>query len=101
MYVAVVQNLFNRLPNVPSELVQLSMIKRNLLPYLSSAIALQPVYSISELVRYCRVLEDAQLSAMQFKPPPPINNSLLEPDLAFRKNTTLFSCDNRLSTQPH
>lgn len=66
VFAAVLENMFGRLPHVSSEATRLSVIRKN------------SKNSVAELVRCCRAVEDAKLSAAQFHPPPLVNSSLVE-----------------------
>lgn len=61
VFVAVLENISGRLPHILSEVTRLSVIRKNLLPYLQTPLALQPINSVAELIRCCPVLEDAKL----------------------------------------
>lgn len=85
VYIAVMENLFRRLPHVPCESTRLTFIRRNLQPYLHSQLALATVSSIAELTRVCKILEDARSHAAKFKNPPTNLHGLVEPDLAYHR----------------
>lgn len=87
VYIAVLENLFNKLPTKPSELERIRVIKNNLLPYFQPMLALADIRSLPELIKICRSLEEASHCAEQFRPPPPLNRFLLEPELAYRRPT--------------
>lgn len=88
MYIAIMENLFNRLPQRPSEVTRLQTIKRNLQPYLITQLALHDCYTIEELTRVCRAIESAHLASKKYKLPPMNSHQLLEPDLGVRKNAS-------------
>lgn len=85
MYVSRMQNLFNKLTNKPSELEQVNVIKRNLLPYLHTTLALQELTTIDDLLRLGLVVEDSHRRAQQYCPPPSNPRLLQEPSLAYRR----------------
>ncbi|KAK4886883.1 hypothetical protein RN001_003154 [Aquatica leii] len=87
IYIAVMENLFRRFSDLPPEPVRLTVIKRNLQPYLQTQLTLQAIFSISELTRVCKVLEDTHIRNSKFKPPPSNIKTVLEPDLAYRRST--------------
>lgn len=79
------QNILSRLPKPASESTKLHIIRRNLLPEYQRTLALTNVVDISQLVKICPTLEDADERASRFKPPPTNTSSLLEPGLAYKK----------------
>lgn len=85
VYIAVMENLFNKLPTKPSELERIRVIRNNLLPYFQSLLALSRVRSLPELIQVCRSLEEANHCAEQFRPPPNVSRYLLEPELAYKR----------------
>lgn len=87
VYIASMQNLFNRLTNKPSEKTRVALIRRNLLPYVQNALALQTIDTVEQLTRFCRSVEETALRAQQYCPPSTNYRSLLEPQLAYRKSS--------------
>lgn len=85
VYVAVMENLFGRLSQCPSEQTRLSIIRRNMLPSLQIQLALSPVESLATLIRLGRTIEEANFVAHRYCPPPTNIKHVLEPDLAYRK----------------
>ncbi|KAK4885308.1 hypothetical protein RN001_001579 [Aquatica leii] len=85
LFVSLMENLFNRLSHKPSEHTRLDIIRRNLLPSFQQALALNDVFSIQELVRICRNIEDVNDRIQRFRPPPTNLAHTLEPNLAYRK----------------
>lgn len=83
LYIATMLGLFKKLSFPPSAQEQLRIIRRNLLPYFISQLALQKIESISELTSLCRRLEESRQRVDQFKPPPSRHVSLLEPEMAY------------------
>lgn len=90
-FVDSIENLFGKLSSKPSEEVRLEIIRRNLLPYLQGQLALQPVYSIGELVRLGRKIEETVVRTQNFQPPPINYRTLLEPALAYHKTPSSVS----------
>lgn len=82
-YIAVMQNLFNKLSEKPSEQTKLRIIRRNLLPYIQSQLALLDCTTISELSTACQRVEDAQARIERFKPPPTNPSLVTEQDLMY------------------
>lgn len=77
IYIAVMENLYNRLSIKPSEEVRLKQIRKNLLPSYSQQLALHDITSISELTELCRKLEKARLTQPQVRK----QVAVLEPEL--------------------
>lgn len=90
IFIAIMENLFDRLRQKPAESVRLQLIKRNLLPYFHSQLALHDAFTMDGLIQSCQRIEEAQTRANQFRPPPTCNRNLLEPDLAYQKPKTSF-----------
>lgn len=87
-YVAVMENLFNRLgENKPTEKCRVDWIRRGLLPPLQAQLSLQRIDSVSELTRLGRMVEETLTRTEKFCPPPTNYRNLLEPDLAYRKSS--------------
>lgn len=107
VFVASMEQLFNRLSQKPSEETRLKLIRRNLLPYIQTQLALHPVHTMRELTQACRAIEEIDIRVRQFCPPPTNYRQLLEPELAYRKptgapstNVSVVSPDNPTSSQP-
>lgn len=84
MFIATIQGLFSKLSSPPSEVEQVRMIRRNLLPYFIGQMALQDISTFSDLNRLCKQLETSRQLMNDFKPPPSRKaNRLLEPSLAY------------------
>lgn len=88
VYIASMQNLFNRLTNKPNEETRVTLIRRNLLPHIQTALALQTIDTVEQLTRFCRSVEETALRAYQYCPPSTNYRSLLEPQLAYHKSPT-------------
>lgn len=84
-FVSVMENLFRKLSQLPSEETRLNLIKRNLLPYIQMQLATHSIDSISELLRLSRIVEETDVRIQRFVPPPSNHRSLLEPELAYRR----------------
>ena len=88
IFIAVMQNLFTRLPYPPNEDVRIEQIKRNLQPYFQNHLALTGVNSITQLRDLCKHLEDTKNQIDRFKSTGNVTaRSALEPDLSFRNNS--------------
>jgi hypothetical protein len=84
LYLAVIDNLFDRLTIKVAEPVRLKIILRNLSPFYQSQIGVHPVRSREELLGVGRVLEARKASVESFVPPVTRKNrKFLELDLAY------------------
>lgn len=90
LFIACMVGLFNRLSKKPEEKVIVNRIRRNLLPYFISQLALREINSVDELSDLCQKLEEAQMWTDKYRPPPGNSSKLLEPDLSFSKNFSDF-----------
>jgi hypothetical protein len=59
IYVAAMTNIFNRLTVTPGPEEQLRLIKKKILPRYITALALQKVDSIEQLLSFCRCIDEA------------------------------------------
>lgn len=84
-YITIMENLFRKLQQPPSESERVTLIKRNLLPSIQSQLALQRVLTIDELVRLSRAVEETAAVIQKYVPPSTSSRSLLEPELAYKK----------------
>ncbi|XP_037301492.1 uncharacterized protein LOC119191723 [Manduca sexta] len=82
IYIAVMQNMFNRLPVPISENEKLMILRKNLQPYFQKAICRDSFDSVGELTSVLRVIERTKLSCSNFKEPT-LNDRSLEQDLAY------------------
>ncbi|KAJ3645933.1 hypothetical protein Zmor_023552 [Zophobas morio] len=82
LYLATMRNLFNRLSDIPPEISQLHIIRRNLLPVFQTHLALHDIKTFTQLSDICRTLESVLANQEKFRPPPRRSIALLEPDLA-------------------
>lgn len=85
IYMAIMQNMFNRLPTPITETQKLMILRRNLQPYFQKAICRDSFNSVSELTSVLRIIERTKLSCDNFKEPVQSENSL-ERDLAYQGN---------------
>lgn len=81
IYIASMEGLFNRLPEKPSEKTIVNKIRRNLLPYYISRLALEEPKTVTELADLCKKLEESRTWSNRYKPPVNPKEGLLEPDL--------------------
>lgn len=86
VYVAVMENLFNRLSRRPSETTRIEIIRRNLLPDYQRALALEVVSTLQRLVQICKTIEDVNERVQTLRSPPTNLAHLLEPTLAYQKS---------------
>lgn len=84
-FVSIMENLFRKLPSIPSEASRVQLIKRNLLPCIQSRLATVPINSLTELLQYGRAVEETEARVQRFVPPPTNYRHLLEPSLAYHK----------------
>ncbi|KAH9631322.1 hypothetical protein HF086_012573 [Spodoptera exigua] len=82
IYIAIMQNMFNRLPNPIPETQKLMILRRNLQPYFQKAICRDTFDTVSELTSVLRIVERTKLSCDKFKEPSTGEHSL-ERDLAY------------------
>lgn len=86
LFISSMEGLFNRLSKVPDELTRVNKIRRNLLPFFISNLALQEPKTVTELTDLCKKLEESRIWSERYRPPPHPSSGLLEPDLS----NTLF-----------
>lgn len=87
IYISIIQNMFNRLPNKVAESYKINLILKNLQPYYQRAICREEFSSISDLVNVLRIVERTKINCDNFIEPN-ASKSSLEPDLAFKDPTT-------------
>lgn len=85
VFISSMQNLMNKLKNKPDEATRITLIRRNLLPYLQNAIALHTVTSVDSLIQICRTVEDTTIRSQQYCPPSTNSRALLEPQLGYKR----------------
>lgn len=83
IYIAVMQNMFKRLPNRLTEQEKLTIILKNLQPYYQRALCRDEIYSISDLINVLRIVERTKVNCDNFQEPKNFK-STLEPDLAYK-----------------
>uniref|UniRef100_V5H321 Retrotransposon gag domain-containing protein n=1 Tax=Anoplophora glabripennis TaxID=217634 RepID=V5H321_ANOGL len=86
-YISVMENMFARLSDKPSEETRVQIIRRNLLPYLQTQLAIFPLRDIHELIRLGRSIEETEFRVQRFCPPSTNTRLLVEPEFAYRKQT--------------
>lgn len=69
MFVTRMENLFNKLSKKPSESEQVNIIRRNLRPNIHTALALQKIETLDEILRLGRAVEESFWRAKQYHPP--------------------------------
>lgn len=85
VFVSKMQGLFRKLSSQPTEKEQVNRIRRNLLPYLQTGLALQNFETIEELLTYGKIVEECDWRAKQYAPPPTNPKTMQEPELACRR----------------
>lgn len=83
IYVSVMQNMFNRLPESLSESQKISILLKNIQPYYQQAVCRDQFYSVSELTSVLGIIERTKTNCDQFREPGMSVNTL-EPDLAYK-----------------
>lgn len=86
IFVSVMQNLFNRLPQKISETEQIVIIIKNLQPYYQRAVCRDVFTSITDLINVLRIVERTKINCDNFQEPRTLLSSL-EPDLAYQANS--------------
>lgn len=86
-YVSVMEGLFRKLPTKPTEHERVKIIRRNMLPYIQSQMALQSTYTLNDLIRIARTIEETEFRVQKFCPPPTNSKNLVEPELGYKKQT--------------
>lgn len=85
IYLACMQNLFNKLSEQPSEEKRLSVVMRNLQPYYTERLCFKRIATLRELSALCGEIEENRARVARFKPPPSTRyGSLLEPAFAYK-----------------
>ncbi|CAH2226673.1 jg14360 [Pararge aegeria aegeria] len=90
IFIAVMQNMFNRLPNPILESEKLMIIVKNLQPYYQRAVCRDTFTSLLDLVNVLRIIERTKVNCDNFQEPKVVVNSL-EPDLAYKSNSDIAS----------
>ncbi|VEN52736.1 unnamed protein product, partial [Callosobruchus maculatus] len=85
VYLSVMENLFKKLPSVPPEDTRVQIIRRNMLPYIQTQLALYPIKTVGELLRLAKGIEETAFRVQKFCPPPANTRQLLEPELAYHR----------------
>uniref|UniRef100_A0A6P7G1F3 Uncharacterized protein LOC114334923 n=1 Tax=Diabrotica virgifera virgifera TaxID=50390 RepID=A0A6P7G1F3_DIAVI len=92
-FILAIESMFRKLSSLPSEETRFAIIRRNLLPYIQSHLAIQQIKSIEDLLTLSRQVEDTEVRLQRFAPPPTNYKYLVDPDLAYHKpsRTTVAS----------
>lgn len=83
IYLAIMQNMFNRLPIKLDDEQKVTIILRNLQPHFQKALCRETFNSVAELGVVLRIVERTKINCDRFKEPTNSSYSL-EPDLAFQ-----------------
>lgn len=86
VYVAIMEQMFNRLSTKCDEVSKLKILRRNIGPFYQQQLAHSIIESTSDLVRLGKIVETTRASIEAFTPPTKIKQSL-EPDLAYGGKT--------------
>lgn len=84
IYLAVMQNMFNRLPEKVTEQQKLAILLKNIQPYFQQAVCRDIFTSVAELGKVLVILERTKFNCDNFTEPLHTSNAL-EPDLAYRE----------------
>ncbi|KAK4873229.1 hypothetical protein RN001_015258 [Aquatica leii] len=82
IYVATMTCLFDRMPISVSNELRLKVLRGNILPFYQERLVLLDINTTTELINYCRKLEETKLKVKEFKPPQE-GQLTLEPDLDY------------------
>jgi hypothetical protein len=96
MFVAVMDNLFDRATVRVPEATRLKLIVNNLAPFYQNQLGLAPIISREQLLDASRILEARRASVDSYVPPTRRKGNLLEPDLAY---VQISSCSSSNSVQ--
>lgn len=88
LYIAVMQNYFNLLTKPVPEEEKIKIIRFNLKPQISSALALEAFSTITDLKEKCKLVEYSFSRAADYKEPSKVSKSSLAPDLTYRPYKT-------------
>lgn len=83
IYIAVMQNMFNRLPDQISEQQKIAILLKNIQPYFQQAVCRDTFNSVTEITMVLRILERSKTNCENFQEPKNAMN-VLEPDLAYQ-----------------
>ncbi|CAH1380945.1 unnamed protein product, partial [Tenebrio molitor] len=83
MFVAVMDNLFDRATVRVPEATRLKLIVNNLAPFYQNQLGLAPIISREQLLDASRILEARRASVDSYVQPTRRKGNLLEPDLAY------------------
>lgn len=86
-YVSVMENLFRKLQNRPTENERVTIVRRNMLPYIQTQMSLHQLNTIEDLIRTARMIEETEMRIQKFCPPPTSGKHLVEPELAYKKQS--------------
>lgn len=86
IFIFVMQNMFNRLPNKISENEKIQIIMRNLQPYFQRAVCRDTFVAVEDLVNILQLLERTKRNCDNFQEPQS-HKFKLEPDLAYKPST--------------
>lgn len=89
IFIAVMQNMFKRLPVKINELEQVQIVLKNLQPYYQRAVCRDLFSSLPDLVNVLRIVERTKINCDNFQQPKALRN-VLEPDLAYKSEDAIF-----------
>lgn len=94
IYIAVMNNMFNRLTIPVNEATKLKLLLENVTPFYQGQLSLVEVKSVDHLLQLGRKIEASKLTIDSYAPPPKNKGNLLEPDLAFVYTPRVSSVNN-------
>lgn len=83
IYMAVMNNLFNRFERHVNEEAKLQILRKNILPYYQNHLILRDIDTIDELEVLCKKLEQGKEILSKFLPPT-YDKTTVEPDLSYK-----------------
>lgn len=92
VYIAVMQNMFKRLPIQLTEREKLHILLKNIQPYFQRAICRDQFSSIPDLMNVLRIIDRTKVNCDRFQEPL-TSKTNLEPDLAYKKSVKNELCE--------
>ncbi|KAG5871689.1 hypothetical protein JTB14_026969 [Gonioctena quinquepunctata] len=82
-YIINMESLFGKLRNKPMESERVKLVRERMLPFIQARLPLGPIYSLSELLRLGKWIEDVQIHTQRMKPPPTNRNLVTESEFMY------------------
>lgn len=93
MFVACLENMFDRLTIQVRPATRLKIMLNNVAPFYQTQLGLHKIQSTDELLEIGKMLEARKTAVESFRAPPRRSNRLLEPDLAYLDTAPVVSAD--------